>query len=247
MAGYVSENLQSIPSIAHSFRTAGKTDLPQDLFYCAQQHGADVVKVDTDQQTGTIAADAIFTRTTRPIAVVTADCLPILVGSSRDEFVAVIHGGWKGLVAGIIENAFNAFRQSGIALEYLHVGIGPAIQPCCYEVSQSLISHIEQVHGHLWRGRQPPWAVTQLATSESSCFARATATHGHAWLDLPLYCTYLLELVGLESEQINVIDKCTYCSGEELGSYRRRIHFNEPKIFQYSWIQLIASGKPYIY
>lgn len=243
MAGYVSENLCIIPTIAHSFRTAGKTGLPQDLFYCAQQHGANVVQVATYQQTGTIPADAIFTRTTRPLAVITADCLPILVGSSREEFVAVIHGGWKGLVAGIIENAFNAFRQSGVSLEYLHVGVGPAIQPCCYEVSQSLISHIERVHGHLWRGRLPPWAVTQLTTSESSCCARTTPSEARAWLDLPLYCTYLLEFVGLGNEQINVLDKCTYCSGEGLGSYRRRIHFGEPKTFQYSWIQLIASDE----
>lgn len=244
MAGYVSENLCIIPTIAHSFRAAGKAGLPQNLFYCAQQHGANVVQIGADQQTGTIAADAVFTRTSRPIAVLTADCLPILVGSSRDEFVAVIHGGWKGLVAGIIENAFKAFWQSGVSFEYLQVGIGPAIQPCCYEVSHSLISDIERVHGHLWRGRQSPWAVTQLATSESSCCDRATPTEARAWLDLPLYCTYLLEFVGLGNEQINVVDKCTYCSGEGLGSYRRRIHLGEPKIFQYSWIQLIASGEP---
>lgn len=241
MEGFVSENLCLIPNIAHSFGVAGKADLPQDLFYCAQQHGTDVVQADAGQPAGIICADAVFTRTTRPIAVVTADCLPILVGSSRDEFVAAIHGGWKGLVGGIIENAFNTFRQSGISLEYLHVGIGPAIQPCCYEVSQSLISHIELVHGHVWRGSQPPWTVTQLATSEPSCCARATATHATAWLNLPLYCKYLLEFVGLESEHINMVDVCTYCSGEGLGSYRRRVHFGEPKIFQYSWIKLISS------
>lgn len=245
MAGYVSENLYVIPNIAHSFRAAGNADLPQDLFYCAQQHGADVVQVGAGQQAGIITADAVFTRTTRPIAVVTADCLPILVGSSRDKFVAAIHGGWKGLVAGVIENAFNAFRQSGISLEYLHVGIGPAIQPCCYEVSESLISHIELVHGHLWRGRQPPWALTQSVTSEASCCARATATHGNAWLDLPLYCKYVLESVGLENRQINTVRKCTYCSDEGLGSYRRRIHFGGPKTFQYSWVKLVPPCEPY--
>ena len=240
MSGYRSENLCVIPSIAHAFNVAGATDLPQDLFYCAQQHGAGVVQLGAAQQAGVIAGDAVFTRTTSPIAVVTADCLPILVGSDRDEFVAAIHGGWKGLVAGVIENAFKAFRQSGIKLEHLHIGIGPAIQPCCYEVSQSLISCIESAHGHLWRGRHAPWSITQSASAQSSCCARATATHATAWFDLPLYCTYLLESVGLDKEQINTVGECTYCSGKGLGSYRRRGHFGEPKAFQYSWIKLLG-------
>ena len=245
MTGYVCENLNIIPGISHSFCTAEVAEKPQDLYYCAQQNGAGVIQVGARQQAGTIAADAVFTGTTRPIAVVTADCLPILVGSSHDQFVAAIHGGWKGLVDGVIENSFNAFQKSGISLQYLHVGIGPAIQACCYEVDLPLIGKIESVHGHLWRGRPAPWTVTQRAASKISLGVSATATHANAWLDLSLYCKYLLEAVGVESEQINVVDKCTYCSGMEFGSYRRRVHFSEPKAFQYSWIRLKAPCELY--
>lgn len=240
MTGYECENLKIISGISHSFCTADVAEKPHDLFYCAQQHGAGVIQVGAGQQAGAIAADAVFTGTTRPIAIVTADCLPILVGSSHDQFVAAIHGGWKGLVDGVIENSFNAFRKSGISLQYLHVGIGPAIQACCYEVDVPLIGKIESVHGHLWRGRPAPWSVAQRAASKTSLGVSAAATHANTWLDLPLYCKYLLEAAGVESEQVNVLDTCTYCSGLGFASYRRRTHFNESKAFQYSWIRLMA-------
>lgn len=236
--GYFAENLDVLPGLSHSFGEVSDTGKPSGLFFCAQRHGADVIEVGFEQEAGVISGDAMFTRTTRPIAVVTADCLPILVGSSKDDFVAAIHGGWKGLAAGVIENSFNAFHRAGVSLNDLQVAIGPAIQPCCYEVDKQLIEELEHVHGRLWRGRTAPWSTSRKDSGEASSHPCAPASHDEAWLDLTLYCIYLLEAAGLDRAQVQTVPKCTYCSDSGLGSYRRRSHQQEKKTFQYSWIFL---------
>lgn len=149
---FFADNLNALPGLEHAFGSASNFHKPTNLFCCAQKHGANVIQVGDADESGAIAGDAIFTRTTRPIGIVTADCLPILVGSKKDKFVAAIHGGWQGLAAGIIENSFLAFIRENISLEHLQVAIGPAIHSCCYEVGKELVDTIEQAHGHLWRG-----------------------------------------------------------------------------------------------
>lgn len=231
---FFADNLSAL-LVDHSFDGVTGERKPSSLFYCAQKHGAAVIEVD-EQEPGVIAGDAMFTRTTRPIGILTADCLPILIGSKTDDFVAAIHGGWQGLMAGVVENSFSAFRIEGISLNNLQVAIGPAIQSCCCEFEWALIDKIEQVHGHLWRGRQVPWSSERTQPKLASNLRCAPATHGEAWFDLTLYCLYLLEASGLDRAQIQTAEVCTYCAGQDLGSYRRRTHGAKEKTYQYSWI-----------
>lgn len=235
---YFTDGLGALPGVMHAFGDVSNSGKPTNLFYCAQKHGAQVVEVGDKEAPGIIAADAVFTRTTRPIGVVTADCLPILIGSEKDQFVAAIHGGWQGLAAGVIENSLLAFHRAGVCLDHLRVAIGPSIQPCCYEVAKPLVDQIERTHGHLWRGRQAPWSTLRRPPERDVGFSRAPASHNQAWFDLALYCHYLLEAAGLNCEQIQAADICTYCASHHWGSYRRRTHQVEEKTFQYSWIYL---------
>lgn len=235
---FFADNLNALPGLEHAFGSASNFHKPTNLFCCAQKHGANVIQVGDADESGAIAGDAIFTRTTRPIGIVTADCLPILVGSKKDKFVAAIHGGWQGLAAGIIENSFLAFIRENISLEHLQVAIGPAIHSCCYEVGKELVDTIEQAHGHLWRGRQAPWSTARTESEFGVTLRRAPVSHNEAWVDLTLYGLYLLEDLGVGRMQVEVAGICTYCSGDEWGSYRRRKHQSESKAFQYSWIHL---------
>jgi copper oxidase (laccase) domain-containing protein len=59
----------------------------------------------------------------------TADCLPLVL-ASPGEGIAVVHAGWRGLAAGIVEAAVATFRKP----EALAAVLGPAIGPCCFEV-----------------------------------------------------------------------------------------------------------------
>jgi YfiH family protein len=66
-----------------------------------------------------------------PVLAMSADCLPIALARTNGDSpaVAVVHVGWRGLLAGVIESAVTSLGGSGLA-----AAIGPAIGPCCFEV-----------------------------------------------------------------------------------------------------------------
>ena len=67
--------------------------------------------------------------------VLTADCLPVALGSSGA--VAVVHAGWRGLAAGVLEEGLRALRELGGDGDLVAV-IGPGAGPCCYEVGEEV-------------------------------------------------------------------------------------------------------------
>ena len=70
-----------------------------------------------------------------PILAMSADCLPIALARSNGDrpAVAVVHAGWRGLLAGVIENAVASLGAGTVAS-----AIGPAIGPCCYDVQEDV-------------------------------------------------------------------------------------------------------------
>lgn len=103
---------------------------PRPWTWLEQVHGADVVVVTEPGEHAGAAADAAVTAAPGCTLVVrTADCAPIvLLGEGA---VGVVHAGWRGLVAGVLEAAVAALRDlSGAPVE---ARLGPCIHPCCYE------------------------------------------------------------------------------------------------------------------
>lgn len=240
---YSAKLLSLLPNIEHGFCAPMDESMPADTFYLQQMHSSHVVQITGLEPSGELCADGVFTHSNRPVSIITADCLPILVCSASGSFVAAIHAGWKGLLGGVIANAMGAFHQAGIARESLRIAIGPGIMECCYEVPSQLTEELQRTHGRLWSGKQPPWFITRPCHGANS----AVASHGEAWLSLARYCTLLLLAEGIETQQIESSNLCTYCSDLGFGSYRRRQHRAETKAFQYSWIRRlpdIAGGAP---
>jgi YfiH family protein len=94
-----------------------------------QVHGNIVVAVSSPGDHGD--ADAMFTtRPGLPLAVMTADCLPVVVVSPRA--VGVAHAGWRGLVSGVLESLVTEMSKAGHVPTEAHVG--PGIGPFCFEV-----------------------------------------------------------------------------------------------------------------
>lgn len=230
---YLSGKLSAINTIEHCFGSPVTERIPPGTLQPHQKHSSQVIEVYADDMTGEVVGDAVFTKSSRPVSIITADCLPILVSAVSEPFVAAIHAGWKGLAAGIIKNAFEAFSRAGIDKSSLRVALGPGIRECCYEVSLQMTGDLESTHGAMWPVDQPPWSFSRPAHQVNS----AKATHGEAWLSLSKYCTYLLMAEGVEPGQIEDSAICTYCSDLGFGSYRRRQHRSEPKAFQCSWIR----------
>jgi hypothetical protein len=99
-----------------------------------QVHGTAVV--DLDSATRAVEADAAIARTPgRVCAVMTADCLPVLLADREGRAVGIAHAGWRGLAAGVIEAAVRAMAASpGDLIAY----IGPGIGPQHYEVGEDV-------------------------------------------------------------------------------------------------------------
>jgi hypothetical protein len=96
-------------------------------------------------------ADGLWTdETDVPVLAMSADCLPIaLVRTEGDPAVAVLHAGWKGLLAGIVAAGVDALGGGATA-----AAIGPAIGPCCYEVGEEVAAPYRERFGDdVMRGR----------------------------------------------------------------------------------------------
>lgn len=86
-----------------------------------------------------------------PILAMSADCLPIALVRVNGGVpaVAVLHAGWKGLLAGIVASGVDALGPSQLA-----AAIGPAIGPCCYEVGEEVAQPYRERFGDdVVRGR----------------------------------------------------------------------------------------------
>ncbi|MFT7091234.1 MAG: YfiH family protein, partial [Candidatus Azotimanducaceae bacterium] len=98
-----------------------------------QVHGNDVAVV-TAPQAEVLTADAsVTTRSELPLAILTADCLPIVMWDKDCRQVAALHAGWRGLANGIIEQGVRHFAGKSV-----FAWIGPGIGPCHYEVDSAV-------------------------------------------------------------------------------------------------------------
>jgi YfiH family protein len=109
-------------------------NLPGEPRWLRQVHGTTVMKFDTIGLAGTPAPGADASTAHEPgvvLAVLTADCLPLLVCAEDGSEIAAIHAGWRGLAAGAIERCIESLHAPR---EKLLVWLGPAIGACSYEI-----------------------------------------------------------------------------------------------------------------
>jgi polyphenol oxidase len=109
--------------------------LPQEPEWLEQVHSNHCIIVEEETNR---RADAAITRSKiHTLAIITADCLPILVCDYQGTEIAAIHSGWRGLVNGIIENTLHKMHSSPAQLM---AWIGPAICQSCYEVGDEVLA-----------------------------------------------------------------------------------------------------------
>ena len=101
------------------------------LALARQVHGADVIEVGPGDAGVLGEADLLVTETATTMGILTADCAPvIIVGGGR---AAVVHAGWRGVVAGAVERGLELVPAA------THAWVGPSIHACCYEVGSEVI------------------------------------------------------------------------------------------------------------
>jgi len=123
------------PDAVRENRRRLRAVLPADPVWLAQVHGSVVHRADGADAQACAAppvADAAVTRTPGVVlAVLTADCLPVLLADRDGSAIAVAHAGWRGLAAGVVENALRALD---VPPSRVAAWLGPAIGPGAFEV-----------------------------------------------------------------------------------------------------------------
>jgi YfiH family protein len=135
---YASCNLglrtRDAPAAVAENRRRQRALLPQEPKWLTQVHGTRVVNA--DGLTGMPQADASFAYQPGTVcAVLTADCMPLLLCDRDGSAVAIAHAGWRGLCGGVIEETIS---HTGIAADRLLAYMGPAIGPAAFEVGDDV-------------------------------------------------------------------------------------------------------------
>lgn len=204
MSGHLTDPV--LAGVSHGFGTR-EAPAPEGCVRPHQVHGATVVEaVACRDAPRPPDADAIVSAVPGlPVAVVTADCVPVLFAVPAGTAVAAVHAGWRGLAAGVVTAAVGTLaRVSGVDPPELVAAIGPHIGPCCYEVDEPVLAALERVHGRAVRD------------------ASRAARPGHAFLDLGSLARAALLRAGLPGAAVGgAAAVCTACDPERFHSHRR--------------------------
>ncbi len=143
-------------------------------------------------------ADAFYTdQQGSPGAVMTADCLPVILVSEEERELAVVHAGWRGLARGVLAATLAHFRASP---SDIIAWLGPAIGPRAFEVGEDV-----------WE------AFTQQQASLSAAFTRSSTNR---WL-ADIYQLARAQLAALGVSRCFGGEFCTYTQADKFFSYRR--------------------------
>ena len=174
--------------------------LPGEPVWLSQCHGNRVIALEASHRQGESwpQADAAVSRQHGVVcAVLTADCLPLLICDRAGTQVAAVHAGWRGLHAGIISSAV---RQFQCPPRELLVWLGPAIGPQAFEVGEEVYAAF----------------VSKQTQNQAAFTARGTAS----W-QCDLYLLARLELRALSVEAVYGGGVCTHSDADRFYSYRR--------------------------
>lgn len=126
----------------------------RDVVWAKQVHGnyVHVVEQENSGKTGSsqvpLEADGFVTNQPGiPLAVFTADCVPVLLEDAKHGVIGAVHSGWRGTVADIEDQVVKRMLEAGADLKELCIAIGPAIDRCCFEVGAEVIAGVDALLG----------------------------------------------------------------------------------------------------
>ncbi len=193
--------LSQIPGFIHGFGDA-LTPIPEELqpFWAPslkpvwkQTHSNQWSEIQSaGQSCGEV--DALMTRKPGlPIAVITADCVPLLLAKKNGRCAVAIHAGWRGTFSRILRAVWKNLSSTGEEPRQWLAAIGPSIRGCCYEVGENLIHDFES-----------------LLAKEHGSFPRDKVFPTARKLDLASIHRFELERLGFAG--IDLLPECTFCS-----------------------------------
>lgn len=144
-----------------------------------------------------------------PIAIKTADCVPILIEARNDDgevlMVSALHAGWRGTADKIVCVAIDKLLSFGIKSENIYVAIGPCIRQCCYEVGFDFVDAIEEKLGQNYSKKYID------KKPDGKIYADISGMN----LELVISC-------GVPQNNVDVLNNCTCCDSKLFFSHRRQ-------------------------
>ncbi len=174
------------------------------LATCRQVHGTEICRVEVAERRWCGECDGLATDVENaPLAVFTADCVPIVMWAARAGALAVLHAGWRGTLAKIAAAGVSRLEElRGARAGEIAVFLGPAVGPCCYDVGDDVARAAEAAFGK---------RAGQFLKEEG----------GTRRLDLHRANELAAQEAGVLAENIYRVATCTSCE-EKLFESRRR-------------------------
>lgn len=179
----------------------------EKLITIHQVHSSDVVTLlDTAPESGTRADALVTNRPGIALAILTADCQPVLFADHEGGVIGAAHAGWKGALDGVLESTIDAMVELGAKPSRIAVVIGPSISQRAYEVGPEFFDRFYD---------KDPEAARFFARGDGD----------RMLFDLPSYGMARLRAAGVGD--VRWTGHCTYSDPTRFYSYRRSVHRKE--------------------
>jgi len=179
---------------------------PEALVTLHQTHSPDVVVLGTllPEDSPRPEADAMVTdQPGLALAILTADCQPVLLADAQAQVIGAAHAGWRGALDGVLENTVAAMEKLGAERARIRAVIGPCISQRAYEVGQEFLERF---------------------LDEDPDYGRffVNGVDGKYLFDLVGFGLHRLR--GCDIAEAHWIGECTYSDPARFYSYRRSVH-----------------------
>jgi len=176
--------------------------LPAEPHWLKQVHGTNV----STPEVPLVEADAIVSKYPADVlAIMTADCLPVLLTNAAGTVVGAAHGGWRGLCSGVLENTVAKLQmlEPNLVSSSILAWLGPAIGPSAFEVGQDVLDAF----------------LDSKVSFPKNAFTPITGKSGKFLANIYLLARSRLEAVGVTN--IYGGNFCTASEPDQFFSYRR--------------------------
>ncbi len=187
---------------ANVLKFAKAQNFPKMPITMKQVHGTNVAIVENDRELVLEQTDGMVTNKRElPLAIKTADCLPVFFYDPEKHVIGAVHAGRRGLAAGILQKTIKVFIENfGSNPKDIIVGVGPSIEASCYEVSEDIIKEFKNVFS----------TFTNISEEKQGKF----------YLDLRSVAMQIFMREGILKENISISEICTL-HDDRFYSYRR--------------------------
>ena len=204
--GAGSSDQRQVVAINRARAAAALTLQSEALISLHQVHSADVVTVDAPPEAPPRADALVTAQPGLGLAVLTADCQPVLMADAQNGVIAAVHAGWRGTLAGILEATVAQMEALGAERATISAAIGPTISQPAYEVG-------------------PEFFDTFVTEDPDSARYFSGGQEGRAHFDLPGYGVHRLRAAGVGHAEWT--RHCTYSDSSLFYSCRRAAHRGE--------------------